>query len=113
MTMNSAITNLYWQCGKVTHTDKMLADQCRLMTAMPGQMWGRVDRDNSSNNDEKKTREERGTTDADAQRVEVCGGNHMGEKDDPFQHEYSTTHTNQRETKRGYNQECFQRRGSK
>jgi hypothetical protein len=34
MTMDSAITKLCYQCGKVTHTDKMLADQCRLMTAI-------------------------------------------------------------------------------
>jgi hypothetical protein len=64
MTMNSAITNLCWQCGKVTHTDKMLADQCRLMTAILGHRWERMDRDNN-NNEEEKTREERGTTDAD------------------------------------------------
>jgi hypothetical protein len=43
MTMDSAITMLCYQCGKVTHTDKMLADQCRLMTAILGKGWGRVD----------------------------------------------------------------------
>jgi hypothetical protein len=48
----------------VTHTDKILADQCRLMTAILGHGWERMDRDN--NNNEEKTREERGTTDADA-----------------------------------------------
>ena len=53
MTMNSAITNLYWQCGKVTHTDKMLADQCRLVYAILGQGWERVDRDNNNNDEEK------------------------------------------------------------
>ena len=42
MTMNSAIPNLCRQCGKVTHTDKMLADQCRLMTAILGEGWGRL-----------------------------------------------------------------------
>ena len=29
-----------WQCGKPEHADKMLADQCRLMTAILGQRWG-------------------------------------------------------------------------
>ena len=29
-----------WQCGKPEHTDKMLADQCRLMTAILGPRWG-------------------------------------------------------------------------
>ena len=27
-------------CGKLSHTDKVLADQCRLMTAILGQGWG-------------------------------------------------------------------------
>ena len=61
MTINSVITNLCWQFGKVTHTDKMLADKCRLISAILGQGWERVDRENK-NNDEEKTREECGTT---------------------------------------------------
>jgi small nuclear ribonucleoprotein (snRNP)-like protein len=92
MTINSVITNLCWQFGKVTHTDKMLADKCRLISALLGQGWERVDRENK-NNDEEKTREERGTTDAEATRVELHGGNYLGEKDDPLRHEYSTTNT--------------------
>ena len=28
-----------WQCGKPEHTDKMLADQCRLMTTILGPRW--------------------------------------------------------------------------
>ena len=42
-TMNSAITDLCGRCGKMIHTDKTLADQCRLMTAMLGPGWGKVD----------------------------------------------------------------------
>ena len=34
MTTDSTITKPCYQCGKMTHTDKMLADQCRLMTAI-------------------------------------------------------------------------------
>ena len=34
MTMDSTITKPCYQCGKMTHTDKTLADQCRLMTAI-------------------------------------------------------------------------------
>ena len=45
MTMDSAVTNLCYQCGIVTHTDKVLADQCRLMTAILGQGWGRMDKE--------------------------------------------------------------------
>jgi hypothetical protein len=33
-TMDSTITKPCYQCGKMTHTDKTLADQCRLMTAI-------------------------------------------------------------------------------
>ena len=40
-TMNSTITDLCLQCGKTNHTDKILADQCRLMTAMLGQGRGK------------------------------------------------------------------------
>ena len=43
MTMDSATTELCYQCGEVNHTDKMLADQCRLMTAILGKGWGRLD----------------------------------------------------------------------
>ena len=49
MTINSVITNLCWQFGKVTHTDKMLADKCRLISAILGQGWKRVDRDEIAN----------------------------------------------------------------
>ena len=42
MTMNSAITDPCGQFGKMNHTDKMLADQCRLMTAILGEGWGRL-----------------------------------------------------------------------
>ena len=51
-----------------------------------------MDRDNN-NNGEEKTREECGTTDADHTRVELHAGNYLGEKNDPFQHEYITTNT--------------------
>jgi hypothetical protein len=34
MTTDSTITKPCYQCGKMTHTDKTLADQCRLMTAI-------------------------------------------------------------------------------
>jgi hypothetical protein len=30
------------QCGEVSHTDKMLADHCRLMNAILGKGWGRL-----------------------------------------------------------------------
>jgi hypothetical protein len=43
MTMDSAATKLCYQCGEVTHTDKMLADQCRLMTAILGKGCGWID----------------------------------------------------------------------
>jgi hypothetical protein len=42
MTTDSAATKLCYQCGEVTHADKMLADQCRLMTAILGEVWGRL-----------------------------------------------------------------------
>ena len=29
-----------WRCGRPEHVDKILADQCRLMTAILGQKWG-------------------------------------------------------------------------
>jgi hypothetical protein len=61
----------------------MLADKCRLMSAILGQGWERVDRENK-NNDEEKTREECGTTDADPTQVELHGGNDLGEKNDQF-----------------------------
>jgi hypothetical protein len=34
ITMDSTITKPCYQCGEMTHTDKTLADQCRLMTAI-------------------------------------------------------------------------------
>jgi hypothetical protein len=34
MTTDSTITKPCYQCGKMTHTDKTLADQCRLMMAI-------------------------------------------------------------------------------
>ena len=40
MTSDTAHPNLCYQCGKVVHKDKVLADQCRLMTAILGQGWG-------------------------------------------------------------------------
>jgi hypothetical protein len=40
--MDSAATKLCYKCGEATHTDKMLADQCRLMTAILGEGWGRL-----------------------------------------------------------------------
>ena len=38
------------QCGKTDHNDKMLRDQCRLMTALLGQGWGSKDRYNPAKN---------------------------------------------------------------
>ena len=40
--MNSAATKLCYRCGKVTHADKVLNDQCRLMTGILGEGWGRL-----------------------------------------------------------------------
>ena len=31
--------DLCLQCGKMSHTDKALADQCRLMTALDKEVW--------------------------------------------------------------------------
>ena len=42
-----------WQCGKTEHTDKMLSDQCRLMTAILGPRWGYEDE--APTKDKKKT----------------------------------------------------------
>ena len=42
-----------WQCGKMKHTDKMLSDQCRLMTAILGPRWGY--NDEAPTKDKKKT----------------------------------------------------------
>ena len=42
MTMDSAATKLCYQCGEVSHADKMLTDQCSLMTAILGEGWGRL-----------------------------------------------------------------------
>ena len=65
MAMNSAINDMCGRCDKMIHTDKTLADQCRLMTAMLGPGWGKVERANN-NNDEERTCWGQGTVDDEA-----------------------------------------------
>ena len=69
MTMNSAITDLCGRCGKMNHTDKMLVDQCRLMTAMLGPGWGKVEKAYNNNNDGEKTCRGQDTMDTEATQV--------------------------------------------
>ena len=40
MTIDTAHPNLCCECDQVVHKDKVLADQCRLMTAILGHGWG-------------------------------------------------------------------------
>ena len=37
------------QCSKTDHTDKMLRDQCRLITALLGQGWGHKNKSQPAN----------------------------------------------------------------
>ena len=59
MAMNSAINDMCGRCDKMIHTDKTLADQCRLMTAMLGPGWGKVD-DGDTQGEIRITKEHKG-----------------------------------------------------